>query len=358
MNTSQMKWAFLCFALLAGQCCLAQESQPGDAGESANSNFPNLLWYDKPAAKWVEALPVGNGCVSAMIFGGANQERLQLNEATLWAGGPYDPVNPQARAALPEVRQLVFEGKYREAARLISARVMAKPLGQMPYQTVGDLLLTFPDASVKNYRRDLNLDTATAAVSYTSDGVRYTREVFANAPDKVIVVRLTADRPKKISFVASMKTPMKASVQTDGSDTLVMNGKGGDAGGIKGQLQYEARVKVIANGGQVTAESPRVAVAKANDVMLLATAATGYKKFDDVSGDPESIGKQHLAAAARKPFTKLRAAHLADYQALFRRVTLDLGQSEAMKLPTDVRIRRFAEGKDPQLAARPGLQRC
>lgn len=311
-----------------------------------------LLWYDKPAAKWEEALPVGNGRVSAMIFGQATNERLQLNEGTLWAGAPYDPVNPEAKEALPEVRQLVNEGHYREAAKLISAKVMAKPLGQMPYQTVGDLLLAFSGGTnVQNYRRELNLDTATVAVSYTSEDVRYTRELFATAPGNVIAVRLTADKPGKISFAAGMKTPMKATVETDGHDTLVMRGMGGSAGGIPGQLRYEARVKIIPSGGEVTAESARVTVTNANEVVLLITAATSYKRFDDVSGDPGRVVKEQLAAAAQKSFAELRDAHLADYQPLFRRVSIDLGQTEAMKLPTDARIRRFAEVNDPQLAA-------
>ncbi len=359
-----LKWAVPAIAVALS--VIPTTAAPG--GDS-----PNRLWYDKPAAKWVEALPVGNGRLGAMVFGGVAQERLQLNEGTLWAGGPYDPVNPEAKAALPEVRQLVFAGKYREAARLISAKVMAKPLGQMPYQTVGNLLLTFPEANVENYQRDLNLDTATATVSYTSDGVRYTREVFANAPDNVIVVRLTTDKPGKISFVADLNTPMAASVETDGNDTLVMRGMGGSAGGIRGQLTYQARVKVMAKGGTIFAGEPltrpsatlspsdgerdgvrgasQIAVRNADEVTLLITAATSYKRFDDVSGDPESIVKKQLAAAAQKSFAKLREAQLADYQALFNRVTLDLGQSDAMKLPTDVRIRGFADGNDPQLAA-------
>ena len=262
---------------------------------------PNLLWYDKPAVRWVEALPVGNGRLSAMVFAGVGQERLQLNEGTLWAGGPYNPVNPEAKEALPQVRQLVNETKYGEAAKLISAKVMAKPLNQMPYQTVGDLLLTFPGATnVVNYNRRLDLDTATASVSYSSDGVRFAREIFASAPDHVIVVRLTADQPGRISFVASMKTPMAASVETTGDDTLVMRGTGGSAGGIKGQLKYEARVQVIANGGKTTADAGEIAVSNANEVTLLITAATSYRKFDDVSGDPKSIVKTRLDAATRK----------------------------------------------------------
>ena len=330
---------------------MAAWTAPGIASESAGGD-PLVLYYDKPAAKWVEALPVGNGRLGAMVFGGVNQERLQLNEGTLWAGGPYNPVNPQAKHALPQVRQLVNEGKYREAASLLSAKVMAKPLGQMPYQTVGDLQLTFSESpSFENYRRELSLDTATSTVSYTAEGVHYTREVFASAPDKVIVLRLKADKPGKISFVAGMKTPMKATVAVEGNDTLVMRGKGGDSGGIKGQLTYVARVQFIAKGGKTTAQADKVSVADANEVTVLITAATSYRRFDDVSGDPESVARQQLAAAGKKAFTKLHAAHLADYQALFRRVAIDLGQSEAGKLPTDLRIQRFAEGNDPQLAA-------
>ncbi|HEY9172162.1 MAG TPA: glycoside hydrolase family 95 protein [Verrucomicrobiae bacterium] len=310
------------------------------------------LWYRQPAAKWVEALPVGNGRLSAMVFGGVSQERLQLNEGTLWAGGPYDPVNPNAKEALPQVRQLVNEGKYREAATLISAKVMAKPLTQMPYQTVGDLLLTFASGTnAENYRRELNLDTAITSLSYTSDGVRFTREVFASAPDNVIVMRLTADKPGRISFAAGMKTPMPASVETEGNDTLVMRGTGGSSAGIKGQIKYQARARILAKRGKTTAEGGKVSVANADEVVLLITAATSYKNFDDVSGDPEGIVTKQLAAASKKSFAKLRAAHLADYQPLFRRVALDLGQTDAMKLPTDERIRRFAEGNDPQLAA-------
>jgi alpha-L-fucosidase 2 len=320
-------------------------------GAAADTN-PHALWYDKPAVKWEEALPIGNGRLSAMIFGQPAEERLQLNEGTLWAGGPYDPVNPEAKGALPQVRQLVNEGKYKAAAQLISAKVMAKPLGQMPYQTVGDLRLTFPGpTNVGAYRRDLDLDTATATVSYILDGVQYTREVFASAPDNVIVMRLTADKPGRISFSAYLKTPMKATLETDGRDTLVMRGKGGDSGGIKGQIQYQARVQVLAKGGMTSADSGRVSVSDADEVTLLITVATSYRRFDDVSGDPEVVVKQELAAAAKKSFAKLRQAHLADYQALFRRVAIDLGQTEAMTLPTDLRIQRFAAGNDPQLAA-------
>jgi alpha-L-fucosidase 2 len=313
---------------------------------------PFILWYDKPAVKWEEALPVGNGRLSAMIFGHPAQERLQLNEGTLWAGGPYDPVNPTAKDALPQVRQWVTDGKYDEAAKLISAKVMAKPLTQMPYQTIGDLLLTFPGATnFGDYRRELDLDSATATVGYTIGGVRYTREIFSSAPGQLIVLRLTADKPGSVAFSASLKTPMKATVETEGNDTLVMRGMGGDASGVKGQLKYRCEVKIIAKGGKTGVEAESISVAGADEAILLIAAATSYRKFDDVSGDPESLVRPRLATASSKSFTELRAAHIADYQALFRRVAIDLGQSDAMKLPTDARIRQFATGSDPQLAA-------
>ena len=141
------------------------------------------LWYRRPADRWTEALPIGNGRLGAMVFGGVAQERLQLNEDTLWAGGPYDPVNPSAKAALPEVRQLIFDGKYSDAARFISRRVMARPLRQLPYQTVGDVLLRFSDdIAVEDYRRELNLDRAVARVSYVADGTTFVPWTFTTSP--------------------------------------------------------------------------------------------------------------------------------------------------------------------------------
>ncbi|MGC4074889.1 MAG: glycoside hydrolase N-terminal domain-containing protein [Nibricoccus sp.] len=311
----------------------------------------SVLWYDQPASRWEEALPIGNGRIAAMVFGHPRNERIQLNEGTLWAGGPYEPVNPEAKAALPEVRRLIDDGKYKEAAWLISSKVMAKPLNQMPYQTVGDLHLAFTDQAFENYRRDLDLDTATTTVSYTSNGVRYKRETFANAPENVIVVRLTADKAGMISFVATAKTPMAAAVSTDNADTLIMTGVGGDSGGIKGAIRYQARFKILAEGGTVTTTPDAITVTGANTATLLIVAATNYKRFDDVGGDPETITRNILAAALKKSFGDLRQAHLKDYQALFRRVSIDLGRTDAASLPTNVRIERFAGGNDPQLAA-------
>jgi len=279
-------------------------------------------------------------------------ERIQLNEDTLWAGGPYDPNNPEALAALPEARRLIFEGKYGDANRLIGAKMMAKPLKQMPYQTVGDLLLTFPEQkSVENYRRDLNLDTAVASVSYTAGGVKFTRRVFSSPVDQVIVVRLTADKPGKITFTAGMKSLQKATVETEGPDTLVLSGVNGSAQGIQGALKFQACVRVTASGGQTALEKDRITVTGADSATLLIAAATSYKNYKDVSGDPESLTKDCIAAAGRKSFDALLKDHVAEHQRLFRRVRLDLGTTDAIKQPTDERIKDFSKGNDPQLAA-------
>jgi len=322
------------------------------AGEAPAPDEPLCLWYRRPARQWVEALALGNGRLGAMVFGGVEAERLQLNEDTLWGGGPYDPNNPEALPALSEARRLIFAGKYGEANRLIGAKMMAKPLGQMPYQPLGDLLLTFPEAkTVANYRRDLNLDTAIACVTYSAGGVKFTREVFSSPVDQVIVVRLTADKPGHVSFIAGMKSPQKATVAAESPDTLVISGVNGAAQGIPGALKFQARVRVLATGGKTTAEGDRLSVSGADSATLLIAAATSYKSFKDVSGDPAALATGHIAAAAKKSFAGLRSDHVAEHQRLFRRVALDLGTSAAANRPTDERIKGFATSHDPHLAA-------
>jgi alpha-L-fucosidase 2 len=318
----------------------------------AASPSPLLLWYDKPATQWVEALPIGNGRLGAMVFGGTKNERLQLNEDTLYAGGPYDPSNPEALEALPEARRLIFEGRYKEAHDLIGKKMMARPIKQMPYEPVGDLKLEFPGHdAVSEFRRELNLETAIAKVSYISQDIRFTREVFSSHVDQVIVVSLKADRAGQISFAATMSTPQKATVETESDDTLVLRGQNGDASGIKGELKFQARVCVLAKGGTTVAEKDRIIVRDADTAMLLVAVATSYKNYKDISGDPEELTKSCLDRAASKSYEEMRQSHVREHQRLFRRVQLDLGTTHAAALPTDQRIMKFPEGHDPQLAA-------
>ncbi len=325
---------------------------PGSVAIAQLPAEPLSLWYRQPAKQWVEALAVGNGPLGAMVFGGVSQERIQLNEDTLWAGGPYDPANPDALEAWPKVRELIFAAQYREADRLISQRMMAKPLSQMPYQCVGDILLAFPNTDeVTDYRRDLNLDTAVATVAYTTDSVRYTREVFSSPVDRVIVVRLKADKPGKVTFTASMKTPQKASVTVESPNTLVMQGVNGSSGGIAGALKFQARVTVKASGGRIVSGRDQITVTDADSVVLLIAAATSYKSYDDVTGNPEALTKEAIAKASVKSFDAMLKDHVGAHQELFRRVALDLGTTAAANRPTDERIRDLNKVNDPQLAA-------
>src|SRR5438094_588862 len=313
---------------------------------------PLTLWYRRPATQWVEALPIGNGRLGGMIFGDVVHERIQLNEDTLWAGGPYAPENPDALAALPLVRQLIFSGQYKEAHQLVAERMLANPLRQMPYQPVGDLLLTFAGMpQVERYRRELDLDAAVARIAYMSGGVTFVREIFSSPAAQVLVVRLTASTPGRISLTVGMKTAQSATIASEGSDTLVMRGVNGDAQGVKGALTFQARVRVLTDGGESSAEPDAIAVKDADAVTLLVAVATSFKKFDNVGGDPEALTIARIAAASRATFAELRNAHVAEHQRLFRRVSLDLGTTAAAKLPTDERIRNFATANDPQLAA-------
>ena len=307
------------------------------AAESGIS--PLTLWYRQPAEAWTEALPIGNGRLGAMIFGAIARERMQLNEDTLYAGGPYDPSNPDALTALPQVRALIAEGKYEEAQKLAQAKMMARPLVMPSYQTVGDLILSFgASAYSQDYRRELNLDTACAGVSYVREGVKLWRESFASAVDQVIVTRIAADRPGALDFRVSFETPMPGAVEVDGGH-LVLNGRNVAQQGIDAKLRFQARALVIPQGGSSQLREGEIVVSGADSALVLVAIATSFRRFDDVSGDPEAITRAQIGAAAGKSFETLRAAHLADHQKWFRRVAFELPATPAGERPTDARIR-------------------
>jgi len=310
-----------------------------------------LLWYDKPASEWTEALPIGNGRLGAMVFGGPANELLQLNEDTLYAGSPYDPNNPQALEALPEARRLIFAGKYKEAHDLVGAKMMAQPIKQMPYEPVGDLKLSFRNHdNIKNYRRQLDLNTAIATTFYDDGITTFMREIFASPVDQVIVVNLVADRLKQLNFTVTFETPQQATVSTEGSDTLVLRGVNGDSSGIKGGLKFESRVLVVAEFGQTRAEKESIVVSHAFAALLFIATATSYRSYNDTSGDPTAIVREQLKLASQKTYFSMRAAHIREHQRLFHRVKLDLGRTGAADLPTDQRPAQFLQGLDPHLA--------
>jgi len=351
----------------------------GSSPAQPASGNPNLLWYETPAEKWVQALPVGNGRLGAMVFGGTATEHLQLNEDTIWSGGPYEPARDSALDAIKRARELVFKdtpGALSEACGLLYQNAMGQPMKETSYQLLGDLALTFPSNAipVSGYRRSLDLDSAVATTTYKIGEVTYTREVFASFPDQVIVAHISADKPGSVSFNAAFASPLINFKQSADGNALVMEGRGGDYHkttheywmpdqipqstrspihdvDVPGVIVAHARLVAKNDGGKVTVTDSGIEVQNADSVTLLISAATNFKNYRDVSGDAKAKALAMLKAAAKKSYAELKANHVADYQALFRRVSIDLGKSDAAKLPTNERIPNFSKGNDPDLAA-------
>jgi len=315
----------------------------GCAGELAPEAPDLALWYDEPATQWTEALPVGNGRLGAMVFGGTSEERIQFNEDTVWQGEPHDYAHKGAVQALPEIRRLLWEGKQAEAEALAMERFMSEPLRQKAYQAFGDLELELPGVDgAEDYRRELDLSSAVSSVRYTANGVRYRREAFASFPDQVIVVRVTAEGgPLEMGASLSSIHPGTA-VAVDGED-LMLSGRVSDSA-----IRFEARL-AIQTDGELGVEGDRLHISDATEATLLLAGATNFVDFRNVSGDPHARNAETLAKARTKTYEDLRAAHEADHGALFDRVSLDLGEASGAEPPTDERIRNFASGGDPQL---------
>ncbi len=333
------------------------------------------LWYDEPALatvpdkpyntqddpEWLKALPLGNGSLGAMVFGDVNHERIQLSEESMWSGSVDDNDNPEAREAQPKIRQLLFEGKYREATVLTNQTQVCKGQGsghgsgaKVPFgcfQTLGDLRIDFlKTADYEDYNRELDLQKAVAKVAYTQEGVRYEREVFTSYPDQVLVARFTADEPGMISFSCTLDRPEYFETNTDG-DQLVMSGSLIDGKGGK-NLEYMARLKAVNKGGEVAYKGSQLVVRNADEVMLLLSASTDYVlDYPEYKGrDFQTITAKNITTAASKSYEELLENHLEEYQKYFNRVNLDLTPGEFSPLPTDERIEGFKETKtDPHL---------
>jgi alpha-L-fucosidase 2 len=332
----------------------------GTATRPSSDPAATVLWYDKPAEPWSEALPVGNGRLGAMVFGRVSSERVQLNEQTIWTGGPYDPTQPGGPEALPEIRRLVLAGKFDQAQQLFDAKVMGNPVEQMKYQPLGNLFLEFPDhTNAVNYRRELDLNTAIAGVTYRVGEVTFKREVFSSPVDQVIVVRVTADKPGAISLtaklagVANTKTPGDEShtVETVSPNQLVLRGKTGSMLGIDGRVRYEACVRLMQEGGKGSSTPDGLAVEGADAVTLLIAAATNFRRYDDLSADPSARVRAYLQQVEGKSFAALRDAQVAEHQRLFSRVSLRLPATAISARPTSERLKPFNPQEDPELAA-------
>jgi alpha-L-fucosidase 2 len=351
-------------ALVVVSAAVARGQTPADAAADSTPR----IWYRQPAQLWTEALPIGNGRLGGMVFGGIARDRIQLNEETLWTGGPYQPeLLGEGAKALPEIRRLIFGREYREAQRVFFEAMETRPQHHQKYQSLGGLHLQhfgFPDftdhgGAPSRYRRELDLDSGVVRVSFKIGNVTHTREYLASAVDDVIAVRLTADQPGQISFEARLDGKKNRRQPSDEyfmaearePNLLILRGRNASSEGVKGRVEYQCRVKVEAEGGRSAVSGDRIRVAGADSATLTVAAATNFVSYKDVSADPDARVAETLGEMEGKSYADVRRDHVADIAALMKRVRLAFASTEMEQLPTDERIRRFGEGRDPNLIA-------
>ena len=339
---------------LRGAVMLASARRSLLGFEHFSGRSPEELWYLQPAERWLEALPIGNGRLGGMIFGGVDLERMALSESTAWSGAPgLDDVNPEALQNLAEIRKLLFAGLYGRARDLCQRSLLAHPTSFGTNLPLPELQFSFENPGPSTaYRRSLDLDQAVARVSYRSNGVLCSRECFASHPDNVIAAHFTCALGQGVSFrTAFANSVIPAEVTSERNDTLVLRGKAYEklhSNGNQG-VSLQIRISVMSEGGQVFSADQALVVRNARSATVLITAATDYG-----GRDPEEICRQHLSRAVQKSYFQLRTDHIADHQKLYRRVSLELGKNgnPAAIQPTDVRRRALSAGaNDPNLVA-------
>jgi len=331
------------------------------ASAAAAPNPTTVLWYTHPAETWDDALPVGNGRLGAMVFGKTDEEEIPINESTYWTGGPYSTTVPGGYRALSEIQRLIFEGQLVRAHKAFGRHLLGYPVEQQKYQPLGALWLRFgSEGEVSGYRQQLDLDTAIVTTRYEQGGVAHTREVFVSPVDQVLVVRLAADRPGRIAFRAQLRGARNqdhSNYATDyfrmdglGADGLVVRGKSADYLGVKGALRFEARLRAVAEGGDLRVVDDTLVALGANAVTLLVAAATSFVSYEDVSADPAARVEAVMRRALPRSFAEVRAAHVGEHQRLFRRLAIDLPSTADSALPTDQRLGKFEGATDPALS--------
>ncbi|HAY3562005.1 TPA: glycoside hydrolase family 95 protein [Elizabethkingia meningoseptica] len=310
------------------------------------------LWYTKPSASWNEALPIGNGRLGAMVFGGVNNETFQLNEESLWSGKKINDVNPEAKSHLAEIQNLLINGENEKAHELSKKYLLATPPNFQSYQTLGDLRISFPGQSPTEYKRSLDISTGITSVSYKSGDVQYTREAFVSAPDDVMVIRLTSSKPNQLHFKINLVRDLDASIQSSGN-TLQLNGQmvdlsSADTGEGGMDMKFNALAKVINKDGSVVAAQNSIMVKDASEVLILLTAATDYNlaKLDfDRSINPLATCQKIIKNAEVKSYEQLLKNHLAEFQPLMKKLSIDIkGDASLANLPTSERLERVKKG--------------
>ena len=310
------------------------------------------LWYLQPAGdNWLAALPLGNGRLGAMVYGNPSRECIQLNESTIWTGSPNRNDNPDALQALPAIRKLIFEGKQKEAQDLAAQKMESKKSHGQMYQPAGSLYLSFPGhEKYSDYYRELDLETATTRSSYKVGGTTFTREVFVSAPAQVIVIRLSADKPGSLSFSAFVQSPQQGSNHSKGRDQLSLSGITGGHEGVPGGVKFQSEIRIVPQAGSLEASDTAIVVKQADIVTIYISIATNFINYHDLGADAVKLAEDRLSGALKKEYSALRAEHIRSYKKYFDRVKLDLGVTDSVNHPTDIRLRDFAGGNDPQLA--------
>ncbi len=310
------------------------------------------LWYDQPAHVWTEALPLGNGRLGAMLYGNPAAEQLQLNEETIWAGRPNNNPSPEAREWLPKIRELVLAGKYKEAQDLCTAHVKSKTNQGMPYQPFGDLRLNFPGHTrYTNYYRELSLDSARAVVRYEVDGVRFQRETFTSFPDQVVITRVTASQPGKVTFNATMTSPHQDVIITSEGNDITLEGVSSLHEALKGKVQFQGRTTVKTRGGVVTNRDGVLTVEHADEAIIYTSIGTNFNNYKDITGDYIARAKDYLAKAVGKDYADAKDRHVKYYEQFQNRTSLHLGEDRYADVPTDKRVENFKQTNDAFLVA-------
>lgn len=328
----------------------------GCLNNSEQTSNPMKLWYAKPAQTWEEALPIGNGRLGAMVFGGINNETIQLNEETVWAGEPGNNILPEIKKHLPKIRQLIFDGKHKEAQELAN-KYFPRHAGEntnygMPYQPVGNLQIIFPDSSQSvNYYRELDIANAVTTTKYQKNGVNYKREVIASLTDDVIAMELSADKPGSISCTLNINSPHKKQNIKTTKNEIFLQGTTSDVDNKKGKIDFVTLVKPIITGGTIERTDSSLSITDADNIVIYISIGTNFKSYNDISGDAEANARMLLEASYPKTFSDIKSLHSKKYRTFFDRISINLGSTSSIENPTDVRLKQFSQGNDPQLVA-------
>ena len=317
------------------------------------------LWYDAPARQWTDALPLGNGRLGAMVFGTPAQERIQINEETIWGGGPHNNVNYAAKDGLDQIRTALWEGRRSDAQALCDEYISSKSAHGMPYQTAGSLMLDFDGITdFTDYYRELDIDKAVALTRFKANGTEYTRQCFVSFPDQVIVMRLTASVKGALTFKARYDLPYREdriisrSAEITGKQAVMtVSCKGDDHEGIEGKIRFTDKTLIVPEGGQMTADENSIAVNGADAVTIYISIGTNFVNYQSVNGNENQAADRWIEplSKGKKKYDKMLADHISAYQKQFHTVTMDLGTNDQAKLPTDQRVAQFASNFDPQL---------